>query len=192
MADKVDCNDDENNLDAVSVDKNNVYFYTDITPKTQHKFYSVMRQALDYISGTKANPNMLQNIPVILHINSPGGYAESSFAIYDYLKSITAVSVRGIVEGMACSGASIMLLGCSHRDMTEHSVCLIHEMRSGAFGKYSHLKDSMENNDIIQRILRSIYLKETTIREVDIDDILSHDIYWDRNTCKKYGIITED
>jgi|WetSurMetagenome_2_1015567.scaffolds.fasta_scaffold08618_12 ATP-dependent protease ClpP protease subunit len=189
MADSNDIDDDSN---LVTCDKNNVYFFTEITPKTQHKFYSVMGQALQYVQNSKADPYMRHDMSIILHINCPGGYATCSFAIYDYLKGITSASVYGIVEGEASSGGSLMFLGCSHRDMTDNSFVLIHELRGECSGKYREQKDRIVCSDLFMNKLKHIYLKETDIEPDTLDDVLSHDMYWDKDTCKKYGILTED
>jgi ATP-dependent protease ClpP protease subunit len=171
----------------------NIYFYDEIDDETQMLLFQAVEQATDYLIHKYANSlaeNQALPEPITLHINSVGGSAVSSFAIYDFLKA-QSIPIVGEVEGLATSGATIMLCGCYHRAMTKHSLILCHELRSGMSGKYSELKDDSINNNVLMELVKDIYMKETSISEKEIDMLLSHDIYWDATTAMKYGIIEQ-
>ena len=128
---------------------------------------------------------------IYLHINSPGGSVTSALALYDFIKSFPMVCV-GIVEGMAASGASILLCACAMRQMTKTSVVLCHELRHIGFGyvheTWRNIQDQYENDKFFMEKMKEIYLEETKIPAETIDEALSHDLYWGIDKCKEYEL----
>ena len=168
-----------------------VYFFDSIDEETFAIFIREMNAAKDYLIKSQA-PTILESgalsETITLHINCPGGNVIESLAIYDFIQNFP-LPVVGIVEGAAASGGSIILCACSYRLMTEHSMILCHELSSGAIGKYSSLVDSHKTNEIFMRQIKNIYMKDTSIPEKELDDILRHDIYWDADESLKYGLV---
>lgn len=170
---------------------NHIYLFDEIDDRSQIFIQTEMAAA--YKELMTANVESLShgseiNDTIFIHINSCGGLVSSSLAIYDYIKSFP-IPVVGVVEGIAASGASIILCACAIRQATKHSHVLIHELRSGNYGKYSELVDDFINNKTFMSELEDIYTKETLIPKEDLKDILSHDTFWDAETCKKLQII---
>lgn len=186
---KTTTSDDGSNIDLVSQINNHLYFYTEIDNKSCYKLMTSLRNAVHYTLSMKDELGI--SIPIILHINSCGGSISDSMAIYDALTNITAVPVYGVIEGQACSGAGLMLMGCDKRTMTDNSVFMMHQLGGGVIGKYSEIKDHYENSDIYMDMLKKVYLKHTKVLPSQIDELLSHDIYWNKQTCIKYGIVEE-
>lgn len=171
---------------------NHIYFYDEINEESHRVFLQLFEEAKQFIYSSNG-ANMFEKgrleQGVVIHINSPGGYCTDTLAMYDFLKE-QDIPIMGIVEGLAASGASVLLCGCSIRLMTKHSFILIHELRGASYGKFSALKDDAVNNNALMKALKDVYLSETKISEKEIDEILSHDVYWDLETCKKYGLVT--
>lgn len=173
---------------------NHIYFYDVIDTQTQMWLQTQMTAAYEeyVISNAKElahSHSITENI--YLHINSPGGSVTSALALYDFIKSFPMVCV-GIVEGMAASGASIMLCACAMRQMTKTSVVLCHELRHIGFGyvheTWRNIQDQYENDKFFMDKLKEIYLEETKIPAETIDEALSHDIYWGIDKCKEYEL----
>ena len=171
---------------------NHIYFYDSIDEETQMWLMQAMNAA--YEEAVVENAKQIArrrglDENIYLHINSPGGGVLSSLALYDFIKNFQMCCV-GIVEGQAASGASILLCACQLREMTENSTVLVHELRrwNYSYKKMSQIEDDFENDKFLMGKLKSIYLKETTIPEQEIKNILSHDIYWDVDICKKYEL----
>lgn len=173
---------------------NHIYFYDVIDTQTQMWLQTQMTAAYEeyVISNAKElahSHSITENI--YLHINSPGGSVTSALALYDFIKSFPMVCV-GIVEGMAASGASIMLCACAMRQMTKTSVVLCHELRHIGFGyvheTWRNIQDQYENDKFFMEKLKGIYLEETKIPAETIDEALSHDIYWGIDKCKEYEL----
>lgn len=170
---------------------NHIYLYDEIDEETQMFIQTEMAAA--YKELIAANMEAMSRgedmaDTIFLHINSPGGLVTSSLAIYDYIKNFP-IPVVGVVEGLAASGASIILCACAIRQATRHSHVLFHELRGGCVGKYSELMDSFMNDQQFMDELIKLYAKETLIPEEALADVLAHDLYWDTDTCKKLGII---
>lgn len=173
---------------------NHIYFYDVIDTQSQMWLQTQMTAAYEeyVISNAKElahSHSITENI--YLHINSPGGSVTSALALYDFIKSFPMICV-GIVEGMAASGASIMLCACAMRQMTKTSVVLCHELRHIGFGyvheTWRNVQDQYENDKFFMEKLKNIYLEETKIPAETIDEALSHDIYWGIDKCKEYEL----
>lgn len=192
--------DDEDDDDSPVIKRNlsrsgnHIYFYDVIDTQSQMWLQTQMTAAYEeyVISNAKElahSHSITENI--YLHINSPGGSVTSALALYDFIKSFPMVCV-GIVEGMAASGASIMLCACAMRQMTKTSTVLCHELRHIGFGyvheTWRNIQDQYENDKFFMDKLKEIYLEETKIPAETIDDALSHDIYWGVDKCKEYEL----
>ena len=180
--------------------KNHIYFYDEVNPNTQLKLQLLIREACEEeISMSQENK---QSQPICLHINSGGGWATCGFALYDFIKATSeSVDIIGIVEGEAASAASLILLGCSTRLMSENSFILIHQISWGAWGNNRQMTDHSYNADKMMKKLINIYKDETTIgsnekteedREKVIKSILEHDYQLDIEECIKYGLVEAD
>lgn len=175
----------------VSCVKNHIYLFDEIDEETQLLVESYIQSAYTYLMTASAESLAATGSvaePIYLHINSPGGLVTSSLALYDYIRNFK-IPIVGIVEGMACSGASIILCGCLTREMSENSVILCHELRGASYGKYSQLKDEAFNNDIFMEVIKKIYATETNLPSSVLDELLSHDIYWTADIALKYGLV---
>jgi ATP-dependent Clp protease protease subunit len=77
------------------------------------------------------------------------------------------------------------------RYIHRNSFMLIHQLSSGMWGKFEELKDSIENCEILMQTIRDIYGKHTQIPKKKLDEILKRDLWFDADTCLKYGLVDE-
>jgi len=91
--------------------------YDDITPDAMYK---ELKQSGEF-----------QSIKV--RINSPGGDMYAGVAMYNLLKS-QKVPVTCVVDGMAASAASLVLMAGSEREMANNSRVMIHDPWTVAMG----------------------------------------------------------
>lgn len=179
--------DEDESIDSLATKRlvrnfeNHIYFYDDVDPETHLLFCKSLQDANKYAEDKKQ--------PIYLHINSGGGDLISGLAMYDIL-SINKSPVVGIVEGMAASAASIILLGCSYRCMTKSSFVLIHELSNIAYGKKYEIDDAKENNDTFMETVIGIYKEKTRIPEATLrGDLLRHDKFWNYQKAYDFGIV---
>ena len=68
---------------------------------------------------------------------------------------------------------------------------LIHEIRSGYWGKFSQMKDSYQNSDKLMNHIINYYIKKTKMTREDLDVQLKQDVSWDAQTCLDKGLVDE-
>ena len=178
---------DDNNI--VSAQDNNIYFYSEVS---RPKVLSLNKSLTRVSNSIKNRSNVLEaeDIPIKLHICSYGGSVFSGFAAVDYIANCK-VPVHSYIDGCAASAATLMSVVAEKRYMHKHSFMLIHQLSSGMWGNYEALKDSMENCDILMETIRDIYNKHTKIPKKQLNDILKRDLWFDAETCLKYGLVDE-
>ena len=195
MADQFDAarGDDESNgsndNNIVSAQDNNIYFYSEVS---RPKVFSLNKSLTRVSNSIKNRSNVLEaeDIPIKLHICSYGGSVFSGFAAVDYIAGCK-VPVHSYIDGCAASAATLMSVVAVKRYIHKNSFMLIHQLSSGMWGNYEALKDSMENCDILMETIRNIYVKHTKIPKKQLNDILKRDLWFDAETCLKYGLIDE-
>jgi len=184
--------EDESSGSGVSVLHDHIYFYSAITPESAMELNRILQDLSMKLAPTAFTS--MQEIgspsPIWLHINSYGGEVFSSFAIADTIERISqVVPVVTIVEGCAASGATFMSVAGTKRLMRKNAYMLVHELSTGAWGRFSELKDNMTSNTEIMKSIKAWYKEKTKIPDAEMDQILSHDIWWNAKKCLKYGLI---
>jgi ATP-dependent Clp protease protease subunit len=185
---------DPDQFSRISVQGDHIYFYADINPDTALILNQKLHQvSMNSLSGVFNSMYEVNNPPPIwLHINSYGGQIFSAFAIADTIERIKqVVPVYTIVEGCAASAATIVSTAGTRKLIRKSSYMLIHEMRDAAIGTYTNLKDNITSNQDIMETIKNWYFKRTKIRKEKLDAILSRDVYWNAETCKKYGLVDD-
>tara|TARA_R110000824_G_scaffold10167_3_gene45098 strand:+ start:517 stop:1164 length:648 start_codon:yes stop_codon:yes gene_type:complete len=173
---------------VTKVSENNLYFYGDITEANALELNAALYE-LDkklIITGV-----FLDIKPVIrLHINSFGGSLFAGLATVDVIRNLKS-DVHSIVEGAAASAATIISVVCTKRSMGRYSKMLIHQLSSGAYGKYNELEDDMENNSHLMSTIKEIYKVYTNVPMKKLNEILKHDLWFDSKTCLELGLVDE-
>lgn len=98
----------------------------------------------------------LQVDSITVHLNSPGGEAFGSIAIYNALRD-HAASVVTIVEGYAASGASIVAMAGETVRMNRGSQMMIHDARGLAFGPPAEMDKASEVFNKVSQGMAEIY-----------------------------------
>jgi ATP-dependent Clp protease protease subunit len=179
---------------SVNVVGDHIYFYGGIDEKSAME----LNRAIHAVS-MKLAPTAFSSMqevgspaPIWLHINSMGGEVFSSFAIADTIERVSTLTpVITVIEGAAASGATIISTAGSKRLMRKNAFMLIHELSDINWGKYTELKDSMKSNDTIMKSIKEWYIERTKLPTDKIDEILSHDIWWNAKQCLKYGLVDQ-
>lgn len=140
---------------------------------------------IDHVDIGKISPQ-----PINLHINSDGGSVFDVFFAVDEIKNLK-VPVHTIVSGMAASAATILSCAGTKRYITKHAHMLIHEIRSGCWGKKSEIEEHFENTTKLSKLLLEYYKDATHMTTEDLAEILKHDYYWDAAQCLEKGLVDE-
>ena len=175
--------------DFIEVSNNRIYFYSSI----QRRKIMVLNKTLRELStDIRHSATILESPPasIFLHINSHGGDLFTGLAAVDEIIKCD-VPVTSIIDGCAASAATLMSIVADHRQINKHAYMLIHQLSSGMWGKYSELKDEIENLDRLMEMIKSIYTEYTKLPLDKLEKILEHDIWFDAETCLKYGLVDE-
>jgi ATP-dependent Clp endopeptidase proteolytic subunit ClpP len=173
----------------ISVLRNNVYFYGDLTSETCEKLKNTLLE-LDFNGKLFKLQYGTTPPPINLHIQSIGGSLLDSLYLVDLVQTLDS-PVNTYVDGYAASAASLISVVGEKRFMSKNSFILIHQLSSGSQGKYEEMDDNMKNLDTLMQKVKNIYSSHTNIPLETLEEILKHDIWLDADTCKKYGLIDE-
>ena len=175
--------------DYLEITNNRIYFYSGVETKNVLGLNKAVRELGAEIRHSSA---ILECPPadIFLHINSHGGDLFAGLAALDEIRK-SEVSITSIIDGCAASAATLMSVVADRRLMNKHAYMLIHQLSSGMWGKYHEMKDEMENYDNMMKTIRDIYLEYTKIPKKKLNEILEHDLWFDAETCLKYGLVDE-
>ena len=178
--------EDNNRIETKS---NRIYYYCEVSRgrnlTLNMKLQELAGDLLDRGRALQVDPGK-----IYLHINSYGGSVFAGFSSVDYILN-SKVPVTSIIDGCAASAATIMSVTAKHRQINKHAYMLIHQLSSGMWGKYQEQKDTMENNDRLMKMIIDIYEEHTKIPKKELNKLLKHDLWWDAETCLKYGLVDE-
>lgn len=180
-------NDDREEEESVTSVNNEIYFYTGVNRKSILELNKEIKRIGVFSQQMAIDMDIpVQNI--ILHINSPGGSAVNGILAYDVIKQ-SKVPIHTIVEGEACSAATIISVAGQKRTMYRNSVMLIHQLSTQFWGTYVNLEDEMKNCELLMNKIFGIYLNNTKIPKKILSEVLKHDLYFDAETCLKYRLV---
>ena len=128
--------------------------------------------------------------PIKLHITTYGGTVYDVFTVIDTIKNMK-VDVHTICKGIVASAGTLLSLAGKRRYITENSYMLIHEIRSGMWGKFSELKEEYENVSELMEHLKKYYVKNTKMTEEEIVEQLRKDTMWNAEKCLEKGLVDE-
>ena len=181
--------EESDDTNTIKVSGNNIYFYSEITRQ------SILDLTLIIKELTVKLLNLINvyevDIPCIkLHINSEGGEVFAVFSILKLIESNT-IPIHSIIEGQACSAATMLSVVAEKRFITEHSYMLIHNLSSDFWGKMHELEDEMINLKELTRKIKSIYKTYSTIKKTELEKKKKKDLLLTPNVCKRHGLIDE-
>ena len=183
---EVEKNDDENK--EIKVINNDIYFYTDITKQSILDLTMIIRKLTSSLLKIKYEFN---TDPIIkLHINSEGGevFAVSSII---HLIETNIIDIHTIIEGQACSAATLLSIVGKKRFITKNSYMLLHHISSECWGKLNELEDEIKNLNLITKNFKELYKQYSNIRSKTFDTLFKKDLLLDARTCLNYGLVDE-
>jgi len=173
----------------LEVVENRIYFYSEIGRTEVLKLNRTLSQEGIHLRNEAANQNR-EPASMYLHINSYGG---SIFAGFSALDAVLAspVPVYTIVDGCCASAATLFSVAGKKRYINKHGFMLIHQLSSVMWGKLKELKDEQQNLDRFMSMIKDVYKEFTKVPQDKLDEILEHDLWFDAETCIKYGLVDE-
>jgi ATP-dependent Clp protease protease subunit len=128
--------------------------------------------------------------PLEIVIYSGGGNLFEGLAIYNYLKRLPNKK-RVIVDGIAGSIASIIMLAGDEVVVSEGSVVFIHNAWTASMGDAKDLKKTSEELDLLTTQLVNIYLSKCNgkISEEQLREMMSKETFLDGQQALEIGLV---
>ena len=126
----------------------------------------------------------------IHHITTDGGCVSSAFSIIDCMNNLK-VPVNTVIDGDVSSAGTIISIHGKKRYVGENSYVLIHELRSGCWGKLAYIDDTYKNCIKVQEHINNIYLTKTKITKKMLNSLLIKDIQFNSKETIKMGVADE-
>ena len=128
--------------------------------------------------------------PITVYINSPGGSADSGFAMFDVLRFVKP-PVRTVVTGLCASAAVMVYLAAKkdHRFALPNSRFLLHQPSTGVFGSASDIAITAEEIVKLRKRYNEIVAEETGKKEKDVTSDADRDFWLSPTQAKEYGLV---
>ncbi|MBR2708277.1 MAG: ATP-dependent Clp protease proteolytic subunit [Bacilli bacterium] len=132
----------------------------------------------------------LNNDPISIYINSPGGSITSGMAIYDTMNFIKS-KVSTVCVGMAASMAAFLLSSGEKgmRYALPNSEVMIHQPLGGAQGQATEIKIAAERILKLKEKLNKILSKNTNQNIKKIENDTERDYFMSSEEALNYGLI---
>ncbi len=130
--------------------------------------------------------------PITVYVNSPGGDADSGFAIYDVMKFVRA-PVRTVCAGLCASAAIIIFLGSEkgQRFSLPNSRFLIHQPSTQAMGQASDLEITAKEIIKIREKYNEVVAAETGVSAKQVIKDANRDFWLSADEAKSYGLVSK-
>ncbi len=131
-----------------------------------------------------------EKAPITVYINSPGGAADSGFAIYDALRYFKP-PVRTIVNGLCASAAVMVFLAApkERRFSLPNSRFLLHQPSTFVQGSASDIEISAEEILKLRQRYNQIVSAETGKGADQVTRDADRDFWLSPEEAKQYGLV---
>ena len=131
-----------------------------------------------------------EKAPITVYVNSPGGAADSGFAIYDALRFVKP-PVRTVVNGL-CASAAIMVFLAAPRERRfslPNSRFLLHQPSTFVQGSASDIQISAEEIVKLRERYNQIVAAETGKTADQVTRDADRDFWLSPDEAKSYGLV---
>ena len=119
---------------------------------------------IDEVTAQKVKAMVVGQLPLTVHINSPGGSVTDALAIYSILRKHPG-HVTAIVDGLCASAATFVALAADEVVMAEHSLMMVHNPWTVASGDANKMRKTADTLDVASREMVALYTERTGISE---------------------------
>ena len=126
--------------------------------------------------------------PICLYLTTNGGIIHAAFSVVDTIKSLL-VPVHTYVSGYVASAGTLISLAGARRFITSNSFMMIHEVRSGFWGRYSDARVEHENLTRLMEHISKYYLENTKLTRERLTEMLRVDTDLTASECLALGLV---
>lgn len=192
-----ECN---NRINIKRID-NSIYFSDKITYETCHQIVCLLRtmeaDILDDLKTVEVDTKKskskyievkIEAKPINLYLTTMGGTIHGAMTVVDTIKSLK-VPVHTYVSGYVASAGTLISLAGKQRFITPNSYMMIHEIRSGTWGKFSELRVEHENVTKLMEHIIKYYVEHTKLTQEKLTEMLRTDTDLAADACLSYGLV---
>lgn len=127
---------------------------------------------------------------VEVRISSPGGCVGDGITIYNALKAC-GKPVRTIVDGFACSIASVIFMAGDERIMTDTSLLMIHNVSAVSFGTATEHRKLAEDIDTVNELSKAAYMERVSISRDELTAMMDAETWISAEDAVSMGFATQ-
>ena len=128
--------------------------------------------------------------PILLVVDSYGGYVDSMFAIVDTMDLVRCDVITLCVGKAMSAGAAILLSGAKGKRMiTPRARVMLHQISSFHFGKVTDLDNDMKETKRLQEEMFALIESRTKLRGKKLKDLLAKDYYLTAKESVRNGVV---
>lgn len=154
-----------------------LYIYGEIRKKSMFEtFFEIEDETRVGAFDFKEALDKVDTPKLMVRINSMGGSVSEGLAIYNLLSSFPGEVVT-IIDGFACSAASVIFMAGTKRIVPESSLLMIHNAWSSASGDSNALKKAAEDLEQITQPSVNVYVSKTGLEESTIKEMMDKETW---------------
>lgn len=127
---------------------------------------------------------------ITLRINSPGGSVFDGVAMYSALRSHRA-EITSVVEGLAASIASIVMLAGDKVQISDAAMVMIHNPWGMAVGDAADMRKTAQTLDEIRDVMVGVYAKKSGKAPAEITAALDAETWLSAEKALAFGLVDE-
>ena len=136
---------------------------------------------------------MGSDAPIVIYIDSYGGYADSLMAMIDIMESVQNPFIT-VAVGKAVSCGAILLSCGDYRYCGRNARIMIHRSSAGTFGNMRNMVSDLKEMERLDRYIMDIFAKNCGLENVDamLDKFKEHnadDLWMSADDAKAFGLI---
>ena len=144
-------------------------------------------ELLDVIMQVKNQPKAES---FTVYINSPGGYVDVGFEIYDYLKSL-GKPIKTIGQGVVASIATVIFMAGNTRILKPNTDFMIHLPSGGIEGNSDEIENYSKYIKETEKRILKFYHETAGLTEAEILPLLKKETFLSGDEAYKIGFATE-
>lgn len=182
-------NDNFLNFRKVNDSETELFIYGDIRKKDIiDKWFGTGEDLTDAFT-LKDALNAVNTPNLTVRINSYGGSVSEGLAIYGLLSDFKG-HVKTIVDGFACSAASVIFMAGEERVVPENGLLMIHNAWTEARGDSNTMKKVAEDLEKITQPSVNIYINKTGLSEEIIKEMMDKEAWITSKEAYELGFST--
>jgi len=174
---------------SIYCNSNHIYFNTDIDSTSAFNLNKELR-TMEMKLKTMGIALGIEPLPIYLHLTTNGGSIHSAFSIIDCMNSIS-LPIYTVIDGYVASAGTLISVCGNKRFIGKNAYILIHELRSGVWGKMTYLEEELSNFKKVQEHLTNIYIEKTSLTKQKLNKILKKDIEWNAEEAINSGVVDD-